>query len=322
MKKIALEEHFLTPAFIKYSEDDFASFDPKDKEQFMTLLLDFDEQRLAAMDRAGIDISVLSLTDPGVQREPNKDVAIQLAREANDFLADKIQKHPKRFRGFAHLAMQDAKRAADELERCVRDLQFVGALINGQTLGHYLDEEQFYPFWERVQALDVPIYIHPGNPFKIPYSYKDHDELIGAVWGWGVETGTHALRLLFGGIFDRYPTVKIILGHMGEMLPYLLWRFDSRWAMMKQQKGLKKTPSEYIKTNVFVTTSGMCSNEALLCALAAIGEGHVMFSVDYPYESSDIAAQFIEKAPLNNSSREKVCYKNAEQLLKLGNSLA
>jgi 2,3-dihydroxybenzoate decarboxylase len=317
MKKIALEEHFITPDFITYTRSDFKNFNKQDYEKFIARLSDFENERIQAMDQAGIDISVLSLTDPGVQREPDKALAIKLAHKANDFLAEKISRNPSRFRGFAHLALQDAKAAADELERCVKELHFVGALINGQTNGHYLDEEQYSPFWERVQALNVPIYLHPGSPYEIPHNYKGHEELSGPFWGWGVETATHALRLITSGTFDKFPKNKIILGHMGETLPYLLWRFDSRWKILKSNKPLQKLPSEYIKNNFCITTSGMCANEPLLCAIKALGEENVMFSADYPYESSEVAAQFIEKAPINESTREKICYKNAENLLKL-----
>ncbi len=317
MKKIALEEHFLTPNFLESTQADFASMDKKQVADFISRLSDIDGERIEAMDKAGIDISVLSLTDPGVQREQDTATAIKLAHKANDFLAEKIAKNPMRFRGFAHLAMQDPKAAAQELERCVQEYHFVGALINGQTNGKYLDEEQYFPFWEKVQTLDVPIFLHPGTSYSMPQSYNHRPELAGPLWGWTVETGTHALRMVFSGLFDRFPQAKIILGHMGETLPYLLWRFDSRWNILQHEQKLKKSPSQYIKENLCVVTSGMCSNGPLLCAIAELGEDNVMFSVDYPYESSEIAARFIEKAPISEKVREKICYHNAIRLLKL-----
>ncbi|HXF28669.1 MAG TPA: amidohydrolase family protein [Chlamydiales bacterium] len=317
MKKIALEEHFITPDFISYSKEDFANFSKEKVDGLMDLLLDIDGKRIEEMDKAGIDIAVLSLTDPGVQREANTQKAIQLARTANDFLAEKIQKNPKRFRGFAHLAMQDPSAAASELERAVKDLRFVGALINGQTNGHYLDEKQFYPFWKKVEELQVPIYLHPGNPPEVPQNFNGYKALNGAFWGWTIETATHALRLIVGGVFDRFPKVKVILGHMGETLPYLLWRLDSRWKIMQQTNTLKKLPSQYLRDNFFITVSGMFANEPLLCAIQALGEDKVMFSVDYPYESSEVASQFIEKAPISEAVREKICFKNAERILSL-----
>lgn len=318
MKKIALEEHFITSDFLEYTRaEDFAAMNPGNVKDFEARLLDIDALRIAAMDEAGIAISVLSLTDPGLQGDLNTSIAIELSHKTNAFLAEKIAKHPTRFRGFAALALQDPASAAKELERCIREYGFLGALINGQTHGRYLDEEQFHPFWKKVEELDVPIYLHPGSPRKISPSYKDHHELAGALWGWTVETGTHLLRLIFSGLFDLFPGLKVILGHMGEALPYLLWRFDSRWNILKHPRNLKMAPSEYFKKNIYVTTSGMCSNGPLMCAIQELGEERVMFSVDYPYESSAIASQFIEHAPIDDSVRENICYKNAQHILGL-----
>ncbi len=321
MKKIALEEHFITPDFLEYTrKSDFAAMNPNVTGDFQARLLDIDHLRIEAMNKAGIELSVLSLTDPGVQGNMPANIAEKLASQTNEFLVEKIAKHPKRFRGFATLALQNPLSAASELERCVRDYQFLGALVNGQTNGLYLDEEMFYPFWEKVEELGVPVYLHPGSPQTMPLSYKGHPELSGALWGWTVETGTHALRLLFSGLFDRFPRLSLILGHMGETLPYLLWRLDSRWNIIKQPKKLKKVPSQYIKENFYVTTSGMCSNGPLLCAIQELGEERVMFSVDYPYESSEVAAQFLEQAPITDAIREKICYRNAETLLQPSSS--
>jgi 2,3-dihydroxybenzoate decarboxylase len=321
MKKIALEEHFITADFLEYTQkSDFVAMNPENAKDFQVRLLDFDNLRIKAMDQAGIDISVLSLTDPGVQGEFETDRAIQLAHKTNAFLAEKISKKPQRYRGFATLALQDPAAAVQELELCIREYQFLGALINGQTQGHYLDEEQFYPFWKKVEQLNVPIYLHPGSPRTMPQNYKDHQELAGALWGWTVETGTHALRLIFSGLFDQFPGIKIILGHMGEALPYLLWRLDSRWNILKHPKNLKKLPSQYFKENFSITTSGMCANGPLLCAIHELGEDNVMFSVDYPYESAEISSQFIEQAPISETVREKICFKNAQKILKIKES--
>lgn len=318
MKKIALEEHFITSDFLQDTQKaDFANMDVKDAADFQKRLLDFDELRIKAMDEAGIEISVLSLTDPGIQGIADTKTAVELAAKTNDFLAERISKNPKRFRGFACLPLQDPVDSAKELERCVRQYGFLGGLVNGQTQGSYLDEEKYHIFWKKVEELNVPIYLHPGSPKHMPASYKDQHELAGPLWGWTVETGTHALRLVFSGLFDQFPGIKIILGHMGETLPYLLWRLDSRWNIINQPKKLQKKPSQYIKDNFYVTTSGMCSNGPLSCAIQELGENRVMFSVDYPYESSDIAAKFIEQAPVGREVREKICYKNAENILNL-----
>ena len=318
MQKIALEEHFITSDFLQNTQKvDFAAMNQENAADFQTRLLDFDDLRIKAMDEAGIEISVLSLTDPGIQGIADTNSAIGLAYKTNEFLAEKISKNPKRFRGFACLPLQDPLSAAKELEHCIRQHGFVGGLINGQTQGSYLDEEKFYPFWKKVEELNVPIYLHPGSPQHMPASYKDQHELAGPLWGWTVETGTHALRMVFSGLFDRFPGIKIILGHMGESIPYLLWRLDSRWNIIKHPKNLKKTPSQYIKENFYVTTSGMCSNGPLTCAIQELGEERVMFSVDYPYESSNVAAQFIEQAPVSKKVLESICYKNAQNVLKL-----
>ncbi|CDR34209.1 amidohydrolase family protein [Criblamydia sequanensis] len=318
MKKIALEEHFITPELLPDTQKiDFSAMDPKQAEDFQIRLLDFEDLRIKAMDEAGVEISVLSLTDPGIQGIKDTKSAVAAASKTNAFLAEKISKNPKRFRGFACLAMQDPMSAANELEHCVNQYGFLGALINGQTLGSYLDEEKFLPFWKKTEELNVPIYLHPGNPLHVSESYKNHPELDGPIWGWTAETATHALRLVFSGLFDKFPKIQVILGHMGETLPYLLWRIDSRWGILKKQKELKELPSQYLRNNFYVTSSGMCSNGPLLCALQELGEDRVMFSIDYPYESSNTASQFIEKAPMDKKALEKVCYKNAEQLLKI-----
>ena len=318
MKKIALEEHFITTDFLQNTQmADFVHMNPQYVADFQKRLLDFDDLRIKAMDDAGIEISVLSLTDPGIQGLSDSTSAIKLASKTNDFLADKISKNPKRFRGFACLPMQDPLSAAKELERCVLKHGFLGDLINGQTQGSYFDEQKYHPFWKKVEELNVPIYLHPGSPQHSPSNYKDQHELDGPLWGWTVETGTHALRMVFSGLFDLFPTVKIILGHMGESLPYLLWRLDSRWEIINHPKKLQKSPSQYIRENFYVTTSGMCSNGPLTCAIQELGEDRVMFSVDYPYESSKIASQFIEKAPLSKKILEKICYENASHILDL-----
>jgi 2,3-dihydroxybenzoate decarboxylase len=318
MRKIALEEHFTSPDLSSYAHGPGSSMNREGFAHFEKRLLDFGGTRLEAMDKAGIALSVLSVTTPGVQAERDKRIAIARAREANDLLARQIQKHPTRFAGFAHLPLQDAKAAADELGRSVEELGFKGAMVNGHTNGHYLDEDMYHPFWERVQDLGVPIYLHPRDPFDMPHNYQGHPELLGASWSWTVETATHALRLVFGGTFDRFPEVTLILGHMGETLPYLLWRLDSRSRVLPPKPGQpKRLPSEIIRKNIVVTTTGVCSHPALVCALAALGEDSVMFSVDYPYEDCGVAAAFIESAPISEAARAKICHGTAEKLLGL-----
>ncbi|MGH8237723.1 MAG: amidohydrolase family protein [Steroidobacteraceae bacterium] len=317
IRKIALEEHFMAPGFQPYSQSILQHMSPATVARLGSQLADFDRERLAEMDRASIDYVILSQTGPGVQAEPDASLAALRATENNDFLASRIELHRQRYGGFATLAMHDPEGAAAELERTVKQLGFKGALVNGHTRGVYYDGPAYDPLWERMQALDVPMYLHPADPFTQPRSLDGHPELAGAIWGWGVETATHALRLLFGGVFDRFPRLKLILGHMGEGLPPLRWRFDSRFAVYPHGITLERRPSEYIGSNILITTSGVCSHAALACAIAELGSHAVMFSVDYPYESTAVAADFIETAPLDEDSRRLVCHGNAERIFNL-----
>ncbi|HRL20923.1 amidohydrolase family protein [Alcaligenes sp. SDU_A2] len=320
IKKIALEEHFNAVGFEDYSKAFVKHIDSADARELMARLQDFDAQRLEVMDQAGIDYVVLSQTGPGVQVEKDTSVAIDRSRQSNDFLAEQIARHPDRFGGFATLPMQDPAAAAQELTRAVQDLGLKGALVNGHTHGVYYDDRAYDAFWETVQKLDVPFYLHPFDAYQMPHAYSGHPELCGATWGWGVETGTHALRLLFGGVFDRCPQVKLVLGHMGEGLPFQRWRYDSRFAVYPHGVTLKRKPSEYIGSNILITTSGVCSAPTLMGAIGEMGAEAVLFSVDYPYESTLIAADFIEAAPMDQTTRELVCYGNAARLFKLNGS--
>jgi len=315
ISKIALEEHFLCPGFEDYWRATTGSIDPAVASSLFARLTDFGETRLEAMDRAGIARAVLSIAGPGVQSERDVAVASRRAHEANDFLAREVEKRPDRYSGFAHLAMQDPQAAADELERCLRELKFCGATVNGHTNGQYLDHRALHPFWERAEALQATIYIHPADPITPSPALDGHDGLRRATWEWGFETGSHALRLVFGGVFDRFPRARIALGHLGETLPYLLWRFDSRAKLYRV--ALEKRPSDYIRQNIVVTTSGMCSPEPLNCALAALGTDHVMFAADYPFESAQEAGQFLDEVPLAHDVREDVAFRNAVSRLGL-----
>jgi 2,3-dihydroxybenzoate decarboxylase len=317
MEKIALEEHFRVPHMPEYSGAGQYFSDKGAAKHFDDLLADFDDRRLQAMDAANVSKAILSHTIPGLAAAIDTKKAVYDATKINDFLAEKIARHTKRFGGFATLPMQSAPDAARELERCVKQLGFHGAMINGHTHGHYLDEDRYEVFWERVAALNVPIYIHPTTSWQTPQNYQDHPELAEAIWGWAVETGTHLLRLLFSGLFDRFPTLQIIAGHGGEGLPYFLWRFDSRFKIMNFGKMLKKSPSSYIRENVSITTAGLCSTPALRCALEELGEDRVLFSVDYPYESSQVAGDWLDSADVAADTLRKVASGNAKRLLHL-----
>jgi len=316
--KIALEEHFMHPDFFEYFGKTAINISPALFGKAREALLDFGERRLASMDMIGVEKSVLSLAGPGVQAEKRTDTAVRLAHQVNDFLAKEMSKQPDRYGGFAHLAVQDPAAAADELERCVRDLGMQGAMINGQTGGTYLDDDRYSPLWERAGDLGVPIYIHPNNPPEQTHMYHDHPELFGPVWSWTVETATHALRLVFSGVFDRFPSARLILGHMGETLPFLLWRLDSRWEISNRgEMRLKMPPSEYFKRNIWVTTSGVCADEPLRCALDVLGKDRILFAVDYPFEQPTEAGEWIEAAAITDEERRNICYNNAARLLNL-----
>jgi len=315
MRKIALEEHFLSPGFEDYWLPTMGGVDQKAVSGLFARLQDFGDTRLKAMDSGGIARAVLSISGPGVQVERDAATARRRATEANDFLAGEVVKRPDRYSGFGHLPMQDARAAADELERCVRDLKFCGAMINGHTNGEYLDHPSLHPFWERTEALGATVYIHPTDPVSPSPALAGVDGLRRATWEWGFETGSHALRLVFSGLFDRFPRAKVALGHLGETLPYLLWRFDSRAALYGVKLG--KKPSDYIKQNFVVTTSGMSSAEPLNCALAALGNDRVMFAADYPFEQAAEAGEFLDKTPLADPVREGIAFKNAVREFKL-----
>ncbi len=315
VQKIALEEHFLCPGFEDYWRPTMSEVAPERVDRLLGQLTDFSGQRLETMDRCGIARAVLSISGPGVQAEPDAAQAVRNAKAGNDFLANEIAWRPERYSGFAHLAMQDAKAAADELERCLRELKFCGAMINGHTHGQYLDHPSLAPFWERADALGAIVYIHPTDPVASAPALEGHQALRRATWEWGFETGSHALRLVFAGIFERFPNVKLMLGHMGETLPYLLWRFDSRSKLYGYS--LPHPPSFYIKRNLYVTNSGMYSMEPLDCAIAALGLDHVMFGADYPFESSDDAAAFMDKAAMDQKVRGAVAYESAAKFFGL-----
>jgi 2,3-dihydroxybenzoate decarboxylase len=283
-------------------------------------LTDFTEYRLPEMDAHGIDTQVLSLTAPGIQMQPDTRIAVADARAANDFLATVVGEHPGRFEGLAALPLQDPRQAAAELRRAVGELGLRGALVNDHTLGHYLDEPQYEPFWDALQDLGVPLYIHPNpvpsDEWKVLRGYPGLEH---GTWSWNHRTGGHALRLIFGGVFDRFPGARIILGHMGEFVPAQLFRIDIRYRDLDpaKQRQLKKLPSEYFGGNITITTSGVFSHQALTDAISTIGIDNVMFSIDYPFESTAQAAEFMRTAPLSPADKERVAHGNAERILRL-----
>lgn len=323
MKKIALEEHFVTPDLVGYGTGTSSIAQPHAWADASRRLLDFTEERIPEMDAYGLDMQVLSLNAPGIQAEKEPATAVTKAKTLNDFLAGVIADHPTRFSGFAALPLQDPKAAADELERTVTQLGLKGGLINAHTNGKYLDDPDFRVVWERAEALDVPLYLHPANGVDTADVLSGHPELIGPMWSWGVDTATHALRLIFGGVFDQFPKAKLLLGHMGEGLPFGLWRMDSRWNFHNHH-GIELdlgSPSEYLRRNLYITTSGVDSPAPLLCALLALGADHILFGTDYPFETISQACQFLDVAPISEADREKISFRNAESLLRLSETV-
>ena len=281
-------------------------------------IVDFEEYRLPEMDAHGIEIQVLSLTVPGIQADDDPRAARDNAVFANDFLADVVTQHPTRFRGFAALPMQDPRAAVEELHRSVTQLGFVGALVNDHTGGRYLDAPEYDELWSALEELDVPLYIHPGSrPVDDWQVMAGRPEMYGASWSWQAETGGHAMRLIYSGVFDRHPRAQLILGHLGEFLPFQRSRLDSRYRTLQVDTPLERMPSEYIGTNIVLTTSGILAPEAVQAAVLTAGEDAVMFSIDYPYEETADAVAAVEKADLAPAVKEKVAHLNARRLLRL-----
>jgi 2,3-dihydroxybenzoate decarboxylase len=325
MRYIALEEAFFIPelAELKPVSNGRAflqslGFKSGYAEQIQRRLTDFTEYRIPEMDDAGIDIQVLSLA-PGLQVDIDAEQALDNARFANDYLAKLIGEYPDRFRGFAALPLQDPAAAAAELERAVTQHGLCGALVYDSIYGpggRYLDAPEYDEVWSALESLGVPLYLHPGAPPADHWHVLDgHPEMDGAVWSWAAEVSGHALRILFGGVFDRHPGATMILGHMGEFLPFQRSRLDSRYQIMQPTTPLKRAPSAYLGTNIVFTNSGVFSPAVMLGAVLEVGADAMMFSIDYPFESSYDAVKGFEQTTLNAADREKIAHGNAERLL-------
>ncbi|MGW7094678.1 amidohydrolase family protein [Streptomyces sp. NPDC054874] len=319
MRTIGLEEHFVTPELEGYGAGSASIIQPEKWREASRRLLDITGERLAEMDAAGLDMQVLSLNSPGIQAETDPAMAVAQAAAVNDLLAGVVREHPERFAGFAALPLQDPQAAAKELDRSVTELGMRGALVNAHTQGRYLDDPELRVVWERAEALDVPLYLHPANGVGTPHVIEGHPELVGPMWSWGTETASHFLRCVFGGVFDDFPGAKLLLGHMGEGLPYVMWRLDSRWEYHNHHgvELARGNPSEYLRHNLYITTSGVCSAPPLLCALLALGPDRILFGTDYPFEDMATATEFLASAPVSEADRAKISHLNAEQLLGL-----
>lgn len=333
MKKriIAIEEHFTTKRYIdelerleplKYNPMESKSEKQKKiMEEFNKKLLELDSARLEDMDKAGLDMEVLQFSGHGLDRMNSK-TASDIVRESNDILGELIKKYSNRFSGFAQLNMQDPKEEAIEIERCVTKLNLKGAVISGKCNGHYLDHESFTPVLEACERLNVPLYLHPGEPSQELFEelYSDLPNGIGGPlsisgWGWHMENCLHSLRLVLAGVFDKFPNLQIIIGHMGEGIPFYLDRADKKMAYGTSH--LKKSIKEYFLSNFYITTSGFFSNETLNCALDVFGSDRIIFAIDYPYSTNKEGIEFLNSANLSEEDFEKISYKNVEKLLKL-----
>jgi 2,3-dihydroxybenzoate decarboxylase len=321
--KVALEEHFAIPETLQ----DSAGFAPEaDWLELKGRLLDIQDRRLREMDAHGIEMMLLSLNAPAVQAIPDREKANEIARRSNDFMAEQIARQPKRFAGLAALPMQTPDLAARELNRCVWELGFRGALVNGfsQTAdsdsGIYYDVKSYWPFWAEVEQLDVPFYLHPRNPLaKDAAIYEGHRWLLGPSWAFGQETAVHALRLIGSGLFDAHPALNVVIGHMGEGLPYSMWRIDNhnKWMRVQNSYPAKRKIADYFRENFFITTSGNFRTQTLIDAMLEIGADRILFSTDWPFENIDHASDWFDEAPISEIDRQKIGRDNARALFKL-----
>jgi len=316
MRMIALEEHFATPGLMEGPGAWLASY-----PQLAVPLLDIGDGRVAAMDAAGIDTAVLSLTAPGVEQLESSE-AVQLARESNDILGNAVLEHSGRLAGFATVPISVPDAAADELERAVREYGFPGAVINGHSSGRYLDDPFFRPVLDRVTALKIPVYLHPTlpPPAVVEACYANLPDQISFAlstvgWGWHANTATHVLRLILGGVFDRYPDLQIIIGHMGETLPFMLPRFDA--VLPPQLTHLRRQVSAYLRENVSYTFANFNDQATFANLLAQVGIHRILFSTDYPFGSMAEGREFLDALPISQHDREQIAHKSTEKLLRM-----
>jgi gamma-resorcylate decarboxylase len=324
--KIALEEHI---AIAETATNFGTPFPDSVWQELKARLLDVQDRRLSLMDEYGIELMLLSLNAPAIQAIPDPAKADETARKANDFIAEQVHKRSDRFQGLAALPMQDPARATRELERCVKELGFRGALVNGfSQVGDadtavYYDLPQYRPFWAAVERLDVPFYLHPRNPLpRDAKIYEGHSWLLGPVWAFGQETAVHALRLMGSGLFDAHPRLSIVIGHLGENLPYALWRIDNAngWVEARSEYPAKKRMRDYFTANFHITTSGNFNTASLLDAMMVLGADRIMFSADWPFENIDHAARWFDSCPISENDRLKIGRTNAMRLFKLDGS--
>jgi predicted TIM-barrel fold metal-dependent hydrolase len=310
---IAIEEHYWDAELASH----FTGIEAGRPGETQRRLDDLGALRLKEMDGAGIDIQVLSHGAPSVQKIP-ADIAVALSRRVNDRLHAAIAAHPTRFAGFAALPTAAPEAAADELERCVSELGFKGAMIHGLANGKFVDHRQFWPIYARAEVLDVPIYLHPSLPHAdvTQAYYADYAQqfpmVVRPAWGYTVETATTAIRMVLSGVFEAHPRLRIILGHLGETLPFLVWRIDQALAR-PGQKSLSFR--DVFCSNFYITTSGNFSNPALLCCIMEMGVDRILFAVDWPFVENPPAIQWLATAPICDEDKIKILSGNAKRLL-------
>ena len=324
LRTITLEEHFASPAWLAGPGRSFVERSRNTGPRGLRILeqvQDVGDGRIAEMDAAGIDMQVLSLNSPGVeQADPAEQVAI--ARETNDFVADVVKKYPRRFAAFATLPVAAPEQAADELDRRVRQQGFKGTLINGHSRGRYLDDKFFWPILARAEALSVPIYLHPTVPAKPVadvlyggFSPAVSGSFAAAGWGWHIETGVHLVRMILGGVFDRYPKLQVVIGHLGEAVPFMLPRLNRN--LPAEMTKLNRPLAAYLRENVHYTFAGFNFPATFLDLLLEVGVERIMFSVDHPYGSMMEARLFLDQIPVSAADRERIAHGNAERLFKI-----
>jgi predicted TIM-barrel fold metal-dependent hydrolase len=316
--KIALEEHFVT----RELESCIAAvgWEPAAWRRVIDRLEDIEGERLEQMDRLGIAIAVLSLGSDGIQGIADAGEAVRVARVANDSLAEIVHRRPERFAGFAAVALQDPPAAAAELERCITELGFKGAMVNGysETAGGvlYYDHPSCLPFWEAAAGLGVPVYLHPRNPVPGTPMLAGRPELMGPTWAFAIETGTHALRLLVSGLFDRLPNLNIILGHLGEFLPFAIARLQQRLSHVADIT-LAKTPRQTLQDHFHITISGNYHSPSLIATILELGADRLLFATDYPFEEMADGARWFDEVSISEADRLKIGRTNAQRLLSL-----
>ena len=324
-KRIACEEAFTTPEIVDASRRRANNIPSMTSGPIagaiLPPLLDLGSGRIADMDRDGIDIQVIALTSPGVQHLEAA-AAVNLARVVNDRVAEATRAYPKRFAPLATIAPQDPIAAVIEAERCLRELGFCGLMINSHTAGEYLDQPKFWPILEAAEALAAPIYIHPNTPGPGVAGAAIPGFTVG--WGFAVETGTHVLRLIGAGGFERFPKLRVVIGHMGEMIPFVLQRLDNRYAFEMSlfgQKALPLSPSQYFRRNICVTTSGMNYATPLRATIDQLGIDNILFAVDYPLEDQARVVAEFDQIPISASDRRRICETNPARVFKLEHML-